>query len=69
MTKSGVLALIETKGDYLNNEDSKKKLALGRAWQSASGSKYRYYMIFEHMDVQLDGAIRFADFMHIIREL
>ena len=69
MTKSGVLVLIETKGDYLNNEDSKKKLALGRAWQSASGSKYRYYMIFEHMNVQLDGAIRFADFMHIIREL
>ena len=69
MTKSGVLVLIETKGDYLNNEDSKKKLALGRAWQSASGSKYRYYMVFENKDPDMDGAIAFAKFGELLREL
>lgn len=69
MTRSGVLVLIETKGDYLANEESRKKLELGRAWQNACGSKYRYYMVFENKDIQLNGAIKFADFMHIIEEL
>ena len=65
----GNLVLVETKGDYLDNEESRKKLALGRAWQSACGIKYRYYMVFEQKDVQLNGAIKFADFGNIIKEL
>lgn len=69
MTVRGNLVLVETKGDYLDNEESRKKLALGRTWQSECGIKYRYYMVFEQKDVQLNGAIKFTDFRHIIKEL
>lgn len=69
MTKSGILVMIETKGDYLENDDSKKKLALGRAWQNAAGSGYRYYMVFESKDPKLDGAISFGKFEELLAEL
>lgn len=37
MTKSGVLVLIETKGDHLANDESRSKLKLGRTWQAQVG--------------------------------
>ncbi len=69
MTKSGVLVLIETKGDYLANEESRKKLALGRAWQNTAGGGYRYYMVFENKDPNVDGAIAFGKFGELLMEL
>lgn len=69
MTKSGVLVMIETKGDYLANEESRKKLTLGRAWQNKAGDAYRYYMVFERKDPNLDGAISFGKFGELVAEL
>ncbi|MCD8159376.1 MAG: hypothetical protein LUD77_10985 [Clostridiales bacterium] len=47
MTKSGKLVLIEAKGDYLDGDDSKTKLKLGRQWQSQAGRMYRCFMVFK----------------------
>ena len=46
MTNSGKVLLVETKGDQLENAESREKIKLGRAWQNAAGSQYRYYMVF-----------------------
>ena len=69
MTTSGKLIVIETKGDYMLNDETKQKIKLGRAWQSASGSSFRYFMVFESKDLNLEGAHNFDSFMEIIKEL
>lgn len=56
MTKSGKLVLVEAKGDYLDGDDSKAKLELGRKWQEQAGCNYRYYMVFENKELGMDGA-------------
>lgn len=69
MTKSGKIVLIETKGDYLENTETRHKLAVGRAWQSLAGTNYRYYMVFENKDLKLDGAYHFDKFIDILKNL
>lgn len=69
MTHSGTLVLVETKGDHLDNSDSKRKLALGRAWQNATDNHYKYFMVYKDRDLQLDGAYPLAQFLNILREL
>lgn len=51
-TKSGKLVLIEAKGDYLDGDDSKKKLILGRKWQELAGRMYRYFMVFKKKNLK-----------------
>lgn len=69
MTEKGNIVLIETKGDYLANDDSKQKLRLGRAWQQKAGEKYRYFMVFKEKDLKIDGAYVLDEFMDVIRKL
>ena len=69
MTKSGKIVLIETKGDHLENAETRQKLAVGRAWQSLAGANYRYYMVFQNKDLNLDGAYHFEKFMDILKNL
>lgn len=69
MTNSGVLVLIETKGDYLWNEESEQKLRLGRAWQAQAGSKYRYFMVFKQKPVNADGAYTLDEFAGVMKNL
>lgn len=69
MTNSGKVLLVETKGDQLENAESREKIKLGRAWQNAAGSQYRYYMVFQNKDLHLDGAYRFDEFLKILGEL
>ena len=60
--KSGIILIIETKGDDRDNSDSKRKLELGKIWESKAGSdKYSYFMIFDNNPLQ--GALSFDDFM------
>lgn len=68
-TRSGVLALIETKGEHLDNPDSRQKLQLGRYWQEKAGSQYRYFMVFEHSKPDADGAYRLDDFLKMAEGL
>ena len=69
-TISGKIILIETKGDQLENAESREKIRLGRAWQDAAGKQaYRYYMVFQNKDLKMEGAYRFDEFLTLLREL
>jgi type III restriction enzyme len=46
-TKKGNLILIETKGDFLDNDDSRTKNALGKKWAEKAGDNFKYFMVFE----------------------
>ncbi|MCU4158265.1 DEAD/DEAH box helicase family protein [Carboxylicivirga sp. A043] len=50
-TQNGNLILIETKGDHLDNDDSRSKNLLGKKWAEKSGDNYKYFMVFETKDV------------------
>lgn len=69
MTKSGKLVLIEAKGDYLDGDDSKDKLELGRKWQQQSGKDYRYFMVFEKKMLGLDGSYTLDEFVDVMKKL
>lgn len=51
-TQKGNLVLIETKGDHLDNDDSKDKNKLGKIWAEKSGDKYKYFMVFQTKNVE-----------------
>lgn len=50
-TKGGVLILIETKGDHLDNDDSRAKNALGLKWKEKAGGNFKYFMVFQKKEV------------------
>lgn len=52
---SGMVVIIETKGDDRDNTDSRKKVELGRKWANKAGDNYRYFMVFDRRE--MDGAI------------
>ena len=68
-TKSGKTVLIETKGDHLENQETKDKIVLGRAWEKAAGPEYKYYMVFQSKDLHLDGAYPMDKFLSIMSKL
>lgn len=69
LTNSEKILLIETKGDHLENTESRQKVKLGRAWQHQAGNKYRYYMVFENKNLNIEGAYQFDKFIEIIKKL
>jgi len=50
-TNRGNLILVETKGDYLDNDDSRAKIALGSKWAEKAGERFKYFMVFQKKDV------------------
>ncbi len=66
-TQKGNIVLVETKGDFLDNDDSKAKNILGKKWAEKSGDNYKYFMVFESKNV--DGCYTAKNFLDIIREL
>lgn len=68
-TKSGKYILIEVKGDYLDGDDSRSKLRLGRKWQSMAGNNFRYFMVFDNKDLQIDGAYPIDNFISMFKDL
>lgn len=69
LTNSGKIVLIETKGDFLANDDSIQKLEIGRAWQNQLDEKHRYYMVFESKEMRFEGAYQFDDFIKLLKGL
>ena len=67
MFQSGRIALIETKGDHLANEDSRRKLKLGRKWASMAGQDYRYFMVFN--EDAIPDAYTLDDVVDVLRDL
>lgn len=68
-TKSGKTVLIEAKGDYLDGDDSKSKLKLGRKWQAQAGQLYRYFMVFKDKELGMDGAYTIDKFVEMFKDL
>jgi len=68
-TKSGKYILIEVKGDYLDGDDSRSKLRLGRKWQSMAGNNFRYFMVFDNKDLHIDGAYSIDNFISMFKDL
>ena len=68
-TRSGKLLMIESKGDFLTNSDSARKVKLGRAWEKLAGPQYRYYMVFQDQAMAADGAYPLDRFIEIARGL
>ena len=49
---SGIVVLVETKGDDRDNSDSMAKLRLGNEWQKMAGTnRFKYYMVFENNSI------------------
>ena len=68
MMDSGVLLIVEVKGDDRDNSDSKRKLKLGKLWESkADSDKYSYFMVFDKNP--FEGALDFNDFLTRIKYL
>ena len=66
-TEKGNIVLVETKGDFLDNDDSKAKNILGKKWAEKSGENYKYFMVFESKNV--DGCYTAKKFLDIISAL
>ena len=69
MTRSNKVVLVEAKGDYLDGDNSKEKLELGRKWQEQAGPDYRYFMVFENKELGMDGAYTLDEFVDIMKEI
>lgn len=67
MTHSGKVLMIETKGDHLDNDESKAKAQIGRQWDSLAGSNFRYFMVFQNKSPGYPGAYSYDNFMEILK--
>lgn len=65
--ESGRTILIETKGDDRDNSDSRLKLELGRTWANKAGDDFRYFMVFDHNE--MDGAYTKDRMIEMLKEL
>ena len=68
-TESGKLLLIETKGDQLENSESREKAETGVKWAEMAGRMYKYYMVFETKNPGYNGAYSYEEFMRFVKEL
>ena len=64
-TKSGVIVLLETKGDHL---DAENKIRLGQLWANCSGfQQFKYCLVYEER--QVEGSYTRAKFIETLKEL
>ena len=69
MTTSGKILMVETKGDHLDNDESKAKAKIGHQWAMLAGSKYRYFMVFQSKSPDYSGAYSYDEFAQICNGL
>ena len=68
-TTSGMILLVEAKGDHLDNSNSKLKLALGRKWQEKAGNNYRNFMVFNGEGLGMDGSYSLDNFISMMKDM
>lgn len=69
MLHSGKILMVETKGDHLDNDESKEKAKIGDQWAKLAGKQYKYYMVFETKQPGYPGAYSLERFMEIVNGL
>ncbi|MFV0587571.1 DEAD/DEAH box helicase [Bacteroides reticulotermitis] len=65
--KNGMTIIIETKGDDRDNSDSIRKLNLGKAWAGKAGNNYRYFMVFDR--VNMPNAVTVAELINRLKNI
>ena len=68
-TKSGKVLVVETKGDHLDNLDSRIKAETGDKWASMAGRAFKYYMVFQTKETGNIGQYSYDRFVDILKEL
>ena len=66
--KNGKIIVIETKGVFILNEETKQKIRLGEKWASKAGDKYRYFMVFDK-EVKMEGAKTLSQIIEILKDM
>lgn len=61
--------MVETKGDHLDNDESKENAQTGDQWAKLAGKQYKYYMVFETKRPDYPGAYSLERFIEIVKEL
>lgn len=69
MTHSGRVLLVETKGDHLDNDDSKSKAAIGAKWDAITDRQFRYFMVFQTKQPGYPDSYSYDHFMEIVKGL
>lgn len=69
MTKSGKILCIETKGDHLENTESRMKAATGMQWANMAGRMYRYFLVFETKNPDYTGQYSHDRFIEVVKKL
>lgn len=67
--RSGKILLVETKGDFLENQDSSMKARIGAQWDKSAGEGFRYFMAFETNSPKVPGAYSYEAFLKIVEGL
>lgn len=67
-TKSQKLILLETKGDMLDNPESKAKNKLGTTWANKAGDNYHYMMIFKN-ESTIEDTYTVKEAVELLRDL
>ena len=67
LLNSGKVLMVETKGDHLDNDESKEKAKIGDQWAKLAGKQYKYYMVFETKQPDYPGAYSLERFMEIVK--
>lgn len=65
----GKILMVETKGDHLDNSESKAKAMTGAKWAGFAGRMFRYFMVFQSKNPGYDGAYSYDRFLEIVRNL
>ncbi len=63
-TKKGKWVILETKGEHLDAND---KIRLGKLWESKTGGRCRYFLVYE--DKEVADAYKLDDFIDILKYL
>lgn len=69
MLHSEKVLMAETKGDHLDNDESKEKAKIGNQWAKLAGKQYKYYMVFQTKQPDYPGAYSLERFMEIVKGL
>lgn len=69
MTNSGRLLMVETKGDHLDNDESREKANIGTKWDKLTDRQFRYFMVFQTKQPDYPGAYSYDRFMEIVKGL
>lgn len=57
MLHSGKILMVETKGDHLDNDESKEKAKIGDQWAKLAGKQYKYSLPFEEVPKYADAVM------------